>query len=136
LVLHGPNLNQLGSREPDIYGTTTLEAINRRLQDAAAEAGATLALLQSNHEGELIDHIHTDPCDGILINAGGLSHTSVALRDALVDRVYVEVHLSNIAARERFRRTSLLSAHARGVVFGFGADSYILGLLGLLRALE
>ncbi len=136
LVLHGPNLNLLGTREPETYGRTTLPEIDDRLRRLAAELGATCDTLQSNHEGVLIDHIQAarGRFDGILINAGGLTHTSVALRDALlaVAIPFVEVHVTNVHAREAFRHRSLLSDVAAGVVFGFGPQGYELGLRGLV----
>lgn len=135
-VISGPNLNLLGRREPEIYGSTTLEAIEERLHALGAEAGVGLEMFQSNAEGELIDYIQAaaDRVDAFLINAGGLTHTSVALRDALLaaDRPFVEVHLSNPATREPFRHVSLLADRAVGVVAGFGAESYLLGLRGLV----
>ena len=140
LVLHGPNLNLLGTREPEIYGRTTLAEIGRGLEEQAAKAGAELRCFQSNHEGVLIDQIQEARswADGILLNPGGLTHTSVALRDALagVGIPTVEVHLSNVFAREEFRRHSLVSPVALGIVSGFGADSYRLGLDALLRRLQ
>lgn len=140
LVVHGPNLNLLGSREPGIYGNTTLEEINARLSAAAKESGAEVACFQSNHEGALVDRIQEAPAafDGLLINPGAYTHTSVALRDALAATALpvVEVHLSNVHAREEFRRHSFVSPVAVGVVCGFGWRSYRLGLEGLLAHLR
>jgi len=139
-VLHGPNLNLLGTREPDVYGSRTLEEVDRRLKELAAELGVQIATYQSNHEGELIDRVQerAGSVDGFLVNAGGYTHTSVALRDALVGvgRPFVEVHVSNIHGREPFRRESLLAPVAIGSVGGFGADSYALALRGLVLYLE
>jgi 3-dehydroquinate dehydratase-2 len=140
LVVHGPNLNLLGSREPAIYGTTTLDEIDAELSTRAKEGGAEVESFQSNHEGALIDRIQQagGRVDGILINPGALTHTSVALRDALAALTVpiVEVHLSNIHRREAFRHHSYVSDVALGVVTGFGARSYSMGLEALLDALR
>jgi len=133
LVLHGPNLNLLGTREPAVYGSTTLPDIDRELQQIAKEAGATLQSLQSNHEGVLIDRVHTARTDGtdfIVINPGAFTHTSVALRDAIagVAIPFVEVHLSNVHRREPFRHHSYFSDLAEGVIVGLGAQGYGLAL--------
>jgi 3-dehydroquinate dehydratase-2 len=139
-VLHGPNLNLLGQREPEVYGRETLAEIDERLRAAAAELGVRLETFQANGEGELIDRIQalSGRVDGFLINAGAYTHTSVALLDALVGvgRPFVEVHLSNIHAREEFRHRSLLAPKAAGIVMGFGAESYLLGLRGLALRLR
>jgi 3-dehydroquinate dehydratase-2 len=132
LVLHGPNLNLLGRREPEIYGIVTLEEINHRLQRLAAEHHVELEILHSNHEGGLIEAIQRaiGRIDALVINAGAYTHTSVALRDAIaaVDIPTIEVHLSNLARREAFRQHSYLTEVAIGQIMGFGADSYVLGL--------
>ena len=139
-VVSGPNLNLLGRREPDIYGRETLDQIGERLQREAEDLGVELELFQSNAEAGLIDYIHgsAERVSAFLVNAGGLTHTSVSLRDALigVDLPYVEVHLSNPAAREPFRHVSLLADRALGIVVGFGAESYVLGLRGLVARLN
>lgn len=137
LVLNGPNLNLLGTREPGIYGNTTLEQILSDLTQRATSLGYELVCLQSNHEGVLIDRIHqarTEGISGIIINPGGLTHTSVALRDAVaaVGIATVEVHLSNIHAREEFRRHSYLAPVAVGQISGFGPLGYTLALQALV----
>lgn len=141
LVLHGPNLNLLGTREPAVYGRATLTDIDADLAQAASAAGHELSCLQSNAEHVLIDRVHAAAHDGtafILINPGAFTHTSIALRDALaaVAIPFVEIHLSNVHAREAFRRHSYFSDLAVGVIAGFGADSYRLALGAALRRLE
>lgn len=140
LVLHGPNLNLLGTREPGLYGSSTLAEIDGALQQQAASLGVALASFQSNHEGALVDRIHQarGHCDGILINAGAYTHTSVAIRDALlaVEIPFVELHLSNTHAREPFRNHSTLADKAIGVICGFGPTSYRLALDGLVDRLR
>ncbi len=139
-VIHGPNLQLLGKREPEVYGTATLSDVNEALERLASELGVTLETIQSNHEGEIVDFVSdaAGRVGGFLINPGGLTHTSVVLRDALVgvERPFVEVHLSNTAGREEFRRRSFLSPVASGVVLGFGLQSYLLGLRGLVGKLS
>lgn len=140
LVLHGPNLNGLGKREPSIYGNLTLEAIDSRLKSKGREWQVEVVCLQSNHEGVLVDAIHAaaDRYQGIVINAGAYTHTSIALRDALlaVKLPAVEVHLSNIYQRETFRHHSYIAPVVRGQISGFGVDSYLLGLEALVRSLR
>jgi 3-dehydroquinate dehydratase-2 len=140
LVLHGPNLNLLGTREPEIYGTATLADIEIHLIELAAKSEAEIMNFQSNSEGELIDKIHEtkEEIQGILINPAALTHTSVALRDALMatDLPLVEVHLSNTYKRESFRHHSYISDIAVGVICGFGPQGYQLGLQALLHHLR
>ena len=140
LVIHGPNLNLLGKREPEVYGSHTLEDINRALVERANSLNVALDYFQSNHEGGLIDRIHAavGNRDGILINPGGYTHTSIALRDALsgVNIPTVEVHLSNIYRREEFRHHSYVAPIAVGQVSGFGVHSYRLGLDALVHYLQ
>lgn len=139
-VVHGPNLQLLGSREPEVYGTDTLHDVNRALVELAGELGVEIETFQSNHEGAIVDFLAEarTRVGGFLVNPGGLTHTSVVLRDALVGagRPFVEVHISNPMARERFRRHSYLSDVASGVVFGFGIHGYLLGLRGLVHRLS
>ena len=140
LLINGPNLNLVGKREPTIYGSQTLEDIQEELLTLACELGTKLRFFQSNSEGEMIDCIHNSAgsIDGILINAGAYTHTSIALRDALLGVAipYVEVHLSNIYSREEFRHKSFLSDKALGLVCGFGANSYQLALQGIVSYLK
>ena len=138
LVLHGPNLNLLGTREPEIYGRTTLEDIDRKLVAMGKQAGAKVSCFQSNHEGALIDRVHLaakQGVDAMIVNPAGYSHTSIALRDALagVAIPFVEVHLSNIHAREPFRRQSYFSELALGTIGGLGSRGYELALQFLLQ---
>lgn len=140
LVLHGPNLNLLGKREPGVYGAVTLEEINQRLKQEAQSLQVELAALQSNHEGVLVDAIQAalGEHQGILINPGAYTHTSVAIRDAIaaVNLPTVEIHLSNIHKREEFRHHSYIAPVAIGQICGFGADSYRLGLQALVHYLR
>lgn len=141
LVLHGPNLNLLGAREPSVYGRTTLAEIDADLAATARAAGHELAAFQSNGEGALIDRIHAASKDGtrfIVINPGALTHTSIALRDALaaVAIPFIEVHLSNVHARESFRHHSYVSPAARGIIIGLGVKGYPLAIEALVRVSE
>ena len=140
LVIHGPNLNLLGTREPAIYGKTTLAEINSRLKKAARKRGVTLTVKQSNHEGEIVDLIGKGKhrYEGLLINPAAYTHTSVAIRDAILASgiITVEVHLSNIYSREEFRQKSLISPVAKGAVLGFGLNSYLLGLEALIDLIK
>ena len=140
LVLHGPNLNLLGLREPEVYGKDTLADVNAQLEALSRELGVSVACRQSNHEGELIDWVHEarERFDGVLINPGGYTHTSVALRDAIaaIDKPCVEVHLSNVYKREAFRHQSLTAPVCVGSIMGFGLQSYLLGLRALASRLN
>jgi 3-dehydroquinate dehydratase-2 len=139
LVLHGPNLNLLGAREPEIYGSLTLEDINDRLSELGRELGTEISCKQSNHEGALIDALQEARpwADGVIFNPGGYTHTSVALRDTIssIGIPVVEVHLSNVYAREDFRHVSMISAVCKGKIVGFGWRSYLLGLRALVEML-
>ena len=140
LLLNGPNLNMLGTREPKKYGTITLECIEKNLKELAKQNNMELCCYQSNHEGDLIDQIQTSNgnFDGIIFNAGGYTHTSVALRDAIasVNTPVVEVHMTNIHAREEFRHNSIISPECIGQICGFGENSYKLGFYALLDYLK
>jgi len=141
LILHGPNLNLLGTREPETYGPQTLADINAELIDLGSSLDTNISTYQSNHEGELVDRLHqagSDDLDGIIINPAAYTHTSVALRDALlgINLPFIEVHLSNTHQRESFRHQSFLSDIASGIVTGFGSTSYTLALRGLITQLR
>jgi 3-dehydroquinate dehydratase-2 len=139
-VINGPNLNLLGMREPELYGKTTLPELESRLSELASELGAEITFSQLNGEGEIVEHVHAlrGKVDGALVNAGAYSHTSLAIRDALagVAVPFVEVHMTNIYAREPERRKSALADAAVAVVCGFGPDSYELALRGLVKKLS
>jgi len=140
LVIHGPNLNLLGKREPHIYGTVTMEEINSRLASLARELGTDISFFQSNHEGELVQKVQEamGSFQAIVINPGAYTHTSVALRDAIASTgiLAVEVHLSNIYRREEFRQHSYISGVALGQITGFGPESYLLGLRAAVQAVK
>lgn len=137
LVIHGPNLNLLGEREPGIYGSNDLARVNRGILTRAQELGVQCEVFQSNHEGEILDRLHKarHSFDGVVLNAGAYTHYSYAIRDAIaaIRIPCVEVHISNVHAREEFRHTSVIAPVCLGVVCGFGADSYLLALEGLVR---
>jgi 3-dehydroquinate dehydratase-2 len=140
LVLHGPNLNLLGTREPEIYGSMTLGDLNTKLIELGKEIGAELKCFQSNQEGDLINMLHDAQmwADGVVFNPGGYTHTSVALRDAVsaIGLPVIEVHLSNVYAREEFRHISMISAVCKGKIIGFGWRSYTLALRALTEMFE
>jgi 3-dehydroquinate dehydratase-2 len=140
LIIHGPNLNMLGKREPDIYGATTLEEINAALTSKAKGLGAEVTFFQSNSEGEIVSNIQDamSKFEGVVINPGAYTHTSVAIRDAILSSglPVVEVHISNVHKREDFRQKSFVSGVALGVISGFGVNSYMLGLSGLVDYLK
>jgi 3-dehydroquinate dehydratase-2 len=140
LIIHGPNLNMLGKREPDIYGATTLEEINGSLEKLASDLGTDVEFFQSNSEGDIVSTIQEamSEYDGIIINPGAYTHTSVAIRDAILSSglPVVETHISNVYKREDFRQKSYVSGVALGVISGFGVNSYFLGLKGLVKHLE
>ncbi|MEJ2305478.1 MAG: type II 3-dehydroquinate dehydratase [Anaerolineales bacterium] len=140
LVLHGPNLNLLGQREPEVYGHMSMEEIDRRLAEAGKGLGLEVRASQSNSEGGLIDALHAarEWASGVILNPGGYTHTSVALRDAIaaIELPVVEVHISNVDAREEFRSQSILAAECAGKIVGFGWRSYLLGLHALSWILE
>ena len=140
LILHGPNLNLLGIREPEVYGSMTIDDINKKMIELGRELGVEINCLQSNHEGMLIDALHDarTSVSGVVFNPGGYTHTSVALRDAIaaIGIPVIEVHLSNVYAREEFRHKSLVSAVCKGRISGFGWRSYELGLRGLVELLN
>tara|TARA_B100000700_G_scaffold328913_1_gene448420 strand:- start:1809 stop:2261 length:453 start_codon:yes stop_codon:yes gene_type:complete len=139
-LINGPNLNLLGIREPDVYGSSSLSSIESKLIDFAKKNGANLDCFQTNSEGDLVEEIHNsiNQVDGIIINAGAYTHTSVALRDALLGAgiPFVEVHMSNVYSREKFRHNSFIAEIAVGVICGFGFDSYKLAIKGMLNHLR
>ena len=138
LVIHGPNLNLLGKREPEIYGTLSLGEINRRIKSEAVELGMRVSILQSNSEGEIIDAVQKADYDALIINPAAYTHTSIAIRDAIasVARPAIEVHISNVYKREEFRRRSYVAEVSLGQIAGFGAESYVLALHALKNVLS
>jgi len=137
-VINGPNLNKLGIREKGIYGEESWDDVAKRIKDLAASLKLEVEFFQSNHEGELIDYLHGVKADGLIVNLGGYSHTSVAIRDALIlcGLPAIEVHISNIFRREEFRRKSLIADVAMGVIAGLGGEGYLLAMVALARLLE
>jgi len=140
LIINGPNLNRLGTREPEVYGRETLEQLNSRITVRAKELGVSVDFFQSNHEGELIDRLHAaaETASAVILNPGGLAHTSVALRDAVasIPIPTVEVHISNIFAREPFRQHSVVSGACRGIISGLGVQGYLIALDHLVTILR
>ena len=140
LLINGPNLNMLGTREPEIYGNKTLVEIENQMCQIASNKGVILECFQSNHEGEIVDRIHekSEIIQGIIINAGAFTHTSISIRDALMSSKipFVEIHISNIFTREEFRQKSFLTDKAIGIISGFGISSYFLALEGIIGYLE
>jgi len=140
LVLHGPNLNLLGTREPEVYGSMSFDDINNKVMELGKELGAEIKCLQSNHEGALIDALHDARtwANGVVFNPGAYTHTSIALRDAIsaIQLPVIEVHLSNVYAREEFRHVSMISAVCKGKITGFGWRSYLLGLRAVVDAVN
>lgn len=138
LVIHGPNLNMLGKREPEIYGTLTLDDINEKIEATAAEAGIEVSIRQSNSEAEIIDAIQKDAYEALVINAGAYTHTSIAIRDAIsaTGKPAIEVHISNIYRREAFRKKSYIAEVAQGQISGFGPESYVLALLAAKKIMS
>ncbi len=140
LVVHGPNLNLLGEREPGVYGEETFEKLNNDIMAKSLELNVNCEIFQSNHEGEIIDRLHKarKEYDGVLINAGAYTHYSYAIRDAIsaIKIPCIEIHISNIAAREEFRKNSVIAPVCRASISGFGRDSYILGMDGLVKMIS
>lgn len=140
LIIHGPNLNLLGEREPNVYGDQSYTALNIMIENYTKSLGYDCEIFQSNHEGAIIDRLHQArlDCDGVVLNAGAYTHYSYAIRDAIatIKIPVIEVHISNVHSREEFRKNSVISPVCKGTIAGFGRDSYILGIFGLVRMLE
>lgn len=140
LIVHGPNLNLLGEREPNVYGNQTYDALNEKVSSYVNSLGYECEVFQSNHEGAIVDRLHQArlDCVGVVLNAGAYTHYSYAIRDAIatIKIPVVEVHISNVHAREEFRRTSVISEVCSGTIAGFGRNSYLLGVKGLVDTLE